>query len=465
MGFSLTDDKQIIIIGCGAAGGTAAQFARKTNRKANIAVFEKGMYPQYSKCGLPYVISGDIVNFNHLIEFPKEWFEKEQIYLSLDSTVEKIDTEKKIVIVKKENEQIKKKYDRLIIATGAKPSIPQIDNIQKNGMLINNVYVLRTIDDGKKIYSQLKKNGKATVIGAGLIGLEIAESLHKKGMKVSVIESLPNILANTLDSEMGQLILKKLEEKINIYPNHWTQNIKEKNGKICAVIIKDTKTNEEKRIDTDILIVATGTKPDVTLAKDIGCRIGKNGGIIVNEKTETTISGIYAIGDCTEYIDYITTDYQPVGLGSIAVRQGIASGINAAGGTYNLPKGFLSTRTSELFGIEIAAVGPVKNACQKIPIIYGKFKGSSLPDYFPGGKPITMKVGIHEETGVILTAQAIGDNAAQRINTMTCAIQNKMNVQDMKKLETAYAPPIAATLDVLTLVCDVAFLKLIRRQR
>ena len=256
-----------------------------------------------------------------------------------------------------------------------------------------------------------------------------------------------------------------MEENINIYPNHWTQNIKEKNGKICAVIIKDTKTNEEKRIDTDILIVATGTKPDVTLAKDIGCRIGKNGGIIVNEKTETTLSGVYAIGDCTEYIDFITTDYQSVGLGSIAVRQGIASGINAAGGTYNLPKGFLSTRTSELFGIEIAAVGPVKNACQKIPIIYGKFKGSSRPDYFPGGKPITMKVGIHEETGVILTAQAIGDNAAQRINTMTCAIQNKMNVQDMKKLETAYPPPVAATLDVLTLVCDVAFLKLIRRQR
>jgi NADH oxidase (H2O2-forming) len=197
----------------------------------------------------------------------------------------------------------------------------------------------------------------------------------------------------------------------------------------------------------------------------MGCKIGKTGGIVVDERSETSVKNVFAVGDCTEYKDFVTKEPLSVGLGSIVVRQGIAAGINAAGGSYNLPEGFLLTRTSEFFGIEIAAVGPVKDACQNIPVIYGKFKGSSLPEYFPGGKPISMKVGIHEKTGEILSAQAVGHNASQRINTFACAILSGVNVEDFKKLETAYAPPLAPTLDVVTLVCDVASLKRMRKRR
>ena len=461
----MTGDKKIVIIGCGAGGGTAAQFARKTDKKAAITIFEQSKYPQYSKCGLPYAISGEIPEFKDLIEFSEDWFKKNRIDLFLETTVDEIDIKNQTISAKKGNEQIKKEFDSLILATGAKPFIPPIQHIQKNGALIKGVHVLRTIDDGKQISSVIKKGKKATIVGAGLIGLEVADSFYKKGLDVTIVEALQNILENTIDNDMCEPVLKKLHEKIKLYTNHIAMKLEEKDGKINQVFIKDNKTNEEKKVETGILVIATGTKPDVTLAKSIGCKIGKTGGIIVNEKSESSVKNVYAVGDCTEYKDFVKKESVCIGLGSIVVRQAITAGLNATSGKYNLPKGVLLTRTSEFFGIEIAAVGPVKNAFQNIPVLYSKFKGSSLPEYFPGGKPILMKVGVHEETGKIVSAQAVGSNAAQRINTFACAILNETNVEDFKKLETAYAPPIAPTLDALTLVCDVASLKLARKRR
>jgi NADH oxidase (H2O2-forming) len=212
------------------------------------------------------------------------------------------------------------------------------------------------------------------------------------------------------------------------------------------------------------LIIATGSKPNISLAKDAGCKIGETGGIIVNEKSETRLKNIYAVGDCTEYLDFVTKKPVPIGLGSIAVRQGIAAGINAAGGDYKLPNGVLQTRTSEFFGFEIAAVGPINDLMKDMSVVSGKFNGSSLPDYFPGGKPISLKVTVDEKTGRILSAQAVGDNAAQRINTFACAILSGIDVETFRKLETAYAPPIAPTLDTVTLVCDIVSKKLSRKR-
>jgi NADH oxidase (H2O2-forming) len=461
----VSNGRKIVIIGCGAGGGTAAQFARKTDRQSAISIFEQGKYSQYSKCGLPYAISGEIPKFDDLIEFSEDWFEKNHIDLFLETKVEEINTKNQTIIATKGAKKFEKEFDRLIIATGAIPSIPPIQNIQNNGDLIKGVHVLRSIDDGEQISSSIKKGKRATIIGAGLIGLEMADSLHKKGIDITVVEALPNILANTLDNDMCEPILKELNKKVNLFTNHIAKKVKEHDGKIKKVFIKDNETSIEKQIDTDLLVIGAGTKPNVQLAKSIGCNIGKTGGIVVNEKSETSVKNVYAVGDCTEYRDFVTKKSVGIGLGSVAVRQGIAAGINAAGGSYKLFKGVLLTRTSEFFGIEVAAVGPVKDSCQNVPVIYGKFKGSSLPEYFPGGEPIEMKVGVHEDTGKILYAQAVGSNAAQRINVFACAILNEANVEDLKKLETAYAPPIAPTLDTLTLVCDVVSLKLARKKR
>lgn len=464
-GFLVTNLRKIVIIGCGASGGTTAQFARKTDRMATITIFESGKYTQYSKCGLPYAILGIIPQFQNLIEFSEDWFTKEHIDIHLETIVEKIDIQQKRVYAKKGVDQIEAEFNALIFATGAKPWIPPIQNIKHNESLLQGVHVLRTIDDAKQILAQIKKGRKATIIGAGLIGLEMADALYNKGMNVTIIEALPTILANTLDTDMSESIAKALQEKITVHTNYLAISADEQHGRITSLVIKEKTTGEEKKIETDLLIIAAGTKPETTLAKIIGCSIGTNGGIQVNEKSETSVKNVYAVGDCTEYVDFITNQPVTIGLGSIGVRQGVAAGINAAGGSYALPRGVLMTRTSEFFGMEIAAVGPVSQNLQQIPIVSGKYKGSSKPDYFPGGEPITIKVNIHEETGYILSAQAVGNNAAQRINTLACAMLGKLSVDQFRKLETAYAPPIAPTLDTVTLACDVAAMKLTRKRR
>jgi len=461
----VTNARRIIIIGCGAGGGTSAQFARKTDRTASITIFEKGKYPQYSKCGLPYAIAGTVPSFPDLIEFSEDWFKKEHIDVHLETSVEHIDIQHQRVIAKKDSERIEREFDSLILATGAIPWMPPIKNIQKNGQLLQGVSILRTIDDGTYILSQIKKGRKATIVGAGLIGLEMADTLHKKGMNVTVVEALPTILANTLDEDMSEPVLQALQEKISILTNHLAIQAEEDHGSIASLTIKNNTTGEEKKIETNLLIIATGTKPETSLAKTIGCTIGKTGGILVNEKTETSLKNVYAVGDCTEYKDFVTNEPLCIGLGSIVVRQGIAAGTNAAGGTYLFPPGVLLTRTSEFFGIEIAAVGPVKQDMKNLALVTGKYKGFSKPEYFPGKDFITIKVGAEEKTRRIISAQAVGSNAAQRINTLACAVLSKMTIEEFRKLETAYAPPIAPTLDALTLACDVVALKLVRKRR
>lgn len=459
------EDKNIVIIGCGAGGGTAAQFARKTDRKANITVFEKDKYPQYSKCGLPYVISDIIPDFKELIEFSEEWFKKNKIELFLETTVTKIDVKKQKVFAKKGNKEIKRNYDSLIICTGAKPSIPPIKNIRQNDKLVQEVHVIRTISDAEKIKSEIKKDGNVTIVGAGLIGLEMADNLHKKNMNITIVEALSNILANIFDSDTSEILREKIPNDIEIYTDHIASKIVTKKNKINKVIIKNKKSNEKKTIDTDLLIVSTGIKAETKLAENIGCKIGKTGRIVVNEKSETNIRNIYAVGDCTEYKDYGTKRALGIGLGSIVVRQGIAAGINAAGGKYTLPSGFLQTSTSHFFNIEIASAGLNSKCLEEKQIISAKYTGNSLPKYYPGGKPIVIKVIADKKTEKILGVQAVGDNAAKRVNTFSAGMMGDLSVNSFRKLETAYAPPIAPTLDVETLVCDILDMKIKRKKQ
>ncbi len=460
----MKNNPRIAIIGCGAGGGTAAQIARKTNRKATILLFEKDSYAQYSKCGLPYVFSGKIKQFSDLVEFSQDWFEKNNITLQLDTKVTHIDPKEKELTAQSKNTQTNHQYDSLILATGGIPTIPQIKGLYVRNQFINGVAPLRTIDDGKYIRTQLKKGAKVIVLGAGLIGLEAADTLLKRGLSVTIVEALPSLLGRSLDSDMASSLRKKIEQHATVFTNHLLTEVHHKKETLEGITLQDKESKQVKKLTADLLIIATGVRPQVELAESIGCTLGLHGGITINEKTETTVKNVYAIGDCTEYIDFVTGKSVPIGLGSIVVRQGMIAGVNAAGGNDLLPKGLLQTWTSQIFDTEIAGVGPLMFDASR-EVVSGKYTGSSLPHYYPGGKPITIKIKADQKNNRILSAQAVGDNAALRINTLACAILNTCTVDTFRKMETAYAPPVAPTLDPLTIAGDVTAFKLARKKR
>lgn len=449
-------ERKIVIIGGGAAGGTAAQFAKKTDRKASVTIFEREKYPQYSKCALPYFISGKVKD---VIEFSKEWFEKAGIELHLETTVTEIDTEKKIVIAEKDGEQIEKNYDALVIATGANSSVPPIEGVRNGDGLKKGVFSLRTLDDANSIREYLDKVDDVSIIGAGLIGLELAEAFHEKGKRVRVVEIFPQILPSMVDEDISRIVLDAIKDKVEILTGHRVKKITGEN-EVDGIVIE--KEGEERRIETDMVILATGIKPNVDIGRKIGCKIGEKGGIVVDNRCMTSVKDIYAAGDCTEYVDLLTGKHFPVGLGSIGVRQGITAGINAAGGNASLPPGFIQTRTTRIFGVEIAAAGPLLKELGE-NTVHGKYTGKNLPHYFPGGKDVTVKIAVDGD-GRIVSSQAVGEGSAMRINTLACAIVNGMKIDDFVQLETSYAPPIAPTLDPMILAANVVRYRYERRK-
>jgi NADH oxidase (H2O2-forming) len=342
---------KILIIGGGAAGGTAAQFARKTDRKAEICIIDSEPYGQYSRCGLPYAMRG-MIDDGSLVEYSPEWFEKNRIDALYGWKASSVDFSSKKVTVERDGESKEMEYDRLIIATGARPWAPPVKGMESEG-----VFFLRTMDDLSGIKEYAENIGKALVVGAGLIGLESAESLIEMGKEVTVVEFLPGPLLAMFDIDMSSIVAKALESSgIRGLYNHQVLEIR--GNPVSSVIAEDRETGKRKEMETDMVIVATGNVPYTEIFD--GIEKGPKGHIRVNERSETSITDVYAAGDCTEYIDAVTGQYVPMGMGTMAVRQGMAAGVNAAGGEMRAQH-YLGTRTTELFGVKMAAVGPTEH--------------------------------------------------------------------------------------------------------
>jgi NADH oxidase (H2O2-forming) len=462
--------RKIVIVGGGCGGGTAAQFARKTDRTSEITIIEREVYPQYSRCGLPYGISGIIPELTNLIEAPEERLRKSRIQVHLGSTVTKVDAEGRVAHVSKhDGEKLELEYDSLVLATGARAVVPPIKGAFVEGGdpgdLKEGVYVLRTIEDAKGIQSLASKGKRAVVIGAGLVGLEVAEALMIRGCKVTVIEYLPNCILAMVDDDMAQMMADAIErDGVKMFTEYEATEILGEDKANC-VVANDRKTGEERTFYADVIVFATGQRGETELAKEIGCATGPTKQISVDDRCETSVKGVYAVGDCTEYPEFITGKPTVSGLGTIAVKMAIVAGVNAAGGEDRLPSGFLQTRATEPFGCQVAAVGPTSAQLEQAgmkPLI-GKVRGFTLPDYFPGRKEIYVKVLAHPENGRILGAQIVGESRVHmRVNAFAAAVQAGMTVHDFSKLETAYCPPAAPTMDVITIACEAVRVKMDR---
>ncbi|MHA1713619.1 MAG: NAD(P)/FAD-dependent oxidoreductase [Candidatus Ranarchaeia archaeon] len=445
----------IVIIGCGSAGVSAAIYARKTLRTAKISLITTESIPEYSRCGLPYGISGEIPNLEDLIVHPVSWYTRLlKADLHLRTSCTNIDLDSQQVTLKSLDDGQDKVvgYDKLILATGSKPSRPPIAGLDKE-----NIFNCWTFKDAQRIKKASQAIKDVVIIGAGLIGMEVAEALHKMGKHVHIVEFLPDILLAMVDPDVASIIRTKIvPEDIEVYVN-WAAKKINGNTMPTGVVIQDRKTGEEKEIPAEMVVLATGVRPNTELGQDAGIPVGPTGGYVTNERQETPIKNVYAAGDCAEY----TSAYwgRPIltALGTVAVRQGRVAGINAAGGHATSPN-ILMNRVTKLFGYEIAAVGMTSQYAQRnsIELVAVRGKASSLPEYYPGGKDIILKLLFRPTEKTLHGAQIIGETqSAQRMNALALAI-TRLTAEDLSTLETCYAPPIAPTWDVINVVGEAA---------
>ncbi|HIE18334.1 TPA: NADH oxidase [Candidatus Bathyarchaeota archaeon] len=444
--------RKILIIGAHAAGTDAASAARKKDRSAEITVITNQSVAGYSPCGIPFVLGKHISIFEDLIVFPPSYYRMMKIDLRLETTAKKINVEDKTVEIEdKDGKSEILQYDSLILATGAYPFVPPIKGREKKG-----VFTLRTLEDGKRVDQALEKAKSAVVIGAGLIGLEAAVSFTERGLKTTVVELLPQVCPAMLDKDTARLVQKNLEEKgLNIITGKGVDEILGDNH-VSGVSV----AGEE--IPADLVIVATGVRPNVQLAKDAGIQIGETRGIKTNMRMETSVKDVYAAGDCAESVNLITKRPMLSQLGTTAVRQGKVAGINAAGG-YAVFIGCLGSAVTRLFDLEIGATGLTEFAASRagIETVAGTITSKTRADYYPGGKPVRVKIIVDKDTERIIGGQIVGgEEVTQRVNALSFAIQKQMTVRELAKADTCYAPPVNETWEPMVLAAEIAIRRL-----
>ncbi|MGQ9537999.1 MAG: FAD-dependent oxidoreductase [Candidatus Bathycorpusculaceae bacterium] len=444
---------RIVIIGAHAAGVDAASAARKTDRTAEITLITDEKHAGYSRCGLPFVIGGHIPSFSDLIVFPPSYFQMMKLNLKTETRVTKIDVGKKAVAtVNKAGQTEEIPYDSLIIAVGASAFTPPIKGREKQGII-----PLRTIEDGQRIDQAVREGAKkAVVMGAGLIGLETAIALQERGLNVTVVEMLPQVLPAMLDADMAKIIQEMLEQKgIRILTN---KPVEEFLGveKVTGIMAGG------EQINADLFVSAFGVRANTQLAVDAGITQGETRAIKTNSRMETNIKDVYAVGDCAESTHIVTHKPALQQLGTVAVRQGKVAGINAAGG-YALFTGVLGSAVTQLYETQAGVTGLTETAAKRagIETVTGTISSKTKADYYPGALPIKVKLVVEKESQRIIGAQIIGgEEVTQRINAVSFAIQKQMTVRELAKADTAYAPPLCETWEPLVLAAEMVLMKL-----
>ncbi|WP_434655069.1 CoA-disulfide reductase [Thermoanaerobacterium thermosaccharolyticum] len=434
---------KVVIVGGVAGGASAAARLRRLDENAEIILFEKGEYISYANCGLPYYI-GEVIKEREklIVQTPEAMSKQFNIDIRTLSEVTKIIPSEKTVIVHdiQNNKTYKETYDKLILSPGAEPIKPPMPGIDGK-----NIFTLRNIPDTYRIkdFVDYNKPKKAVVVGGGFIGLEVAENLKEVGLDVTVVELADHVMA-PLDYEMASIVHQHLRDKgINLILKDGVKEFQHKNNSTTVVL------NSGKTIDTDMVVLGIGVRPDIKLAKDAGLAIGDRGGIKVNEYLQTSDPDIYAVGDAIEVKDYINGSYTLIPLAGPANKQGRIAADNIAGRktVYNGTQG---TSVAKIFDLTVAATGNNETILKRVGIDYNKviIHPNSHASYYPDALPLTIKLLFKKEDGRILGAQIVGfDGVDKRIDVIATAIRANMTVYDLEELELSYAPPYSSAKD------------------
>ncbi|NLK64677.1 MAG: FAD-dependent oxidoreductase [Tissierellia bacterium] len=428
---------RIVIIGAVAAGTSAATEIRRKNKEAEIIIYEKDKYISYAGCGMPYYISNETESFSSLVPRDAEFFkEKHNIDIYIEHEVKSVNPEDKTLVVKNTSGEFMDRYDKLIIATGASPVKPDLKGADRD-----NVFLLRNIKDmiSIKNYIEEIKPSSTAIVGSGFIGLEMCESFKFLGLDVTIIAR--SKISKGIDNELSLYIEDHLREKgVNVYTNTKTVEINDQ-----GVVL-----DKGSLVKADMVLLATGAKPNVTLAKNMGVDIGITGAIKVDKHMKTNIDDVYSCGDCIEMYSFINGAplYRP--LGSTANKTGTIAGSNVIG-TKEEFKGILGTAIYRVFDLTVGMTGfseeeAIKHGYNVVTITDIR---ANKPEYM-GGKPIIIKALAEKETGRLLGAQMVGyEGVDRRLDVFVTASTLNAKAEDLMHLDLAYAPPYSTPRDPL----------------
>ncbi|MFO8055039.1 MAG: FAD-dependent oxidoreductase [Bacteroidales bacterium] len=436
--------RKLIVIGGNAAGMTAASKIRREQPEREIIVFERGNHTSYIACGMPYYIGGQVESEEHLIVRKPEVFRQNQdIDVRIRHVVTEIDPKNKSVKIKNldEEKDFREQWDDLLIATGASPIVPKMENIDASG-----VFALSTLQNGIDVFNFIKEKdpAKAVIVGGGYIGIEMAEAFLGSSIDVTLIDMAPQLMT-TLDKDMADLILEYMtQQQVKVFLEEKLVKFEKNADDSVKSVITD-----KQAIPADIVILGMGVKPNAELAAHAGIKLGAKGAIRVNKGLETSVPNIWAAGDCAESFHLLTQKQVHIALGTVASKHGLVAGINISGGSAEFP-GVLGTAITKFNEMEISRTGLSEKETKDLGVDYESATITSVTPagYYPGSEKISVKLVVNKESQGILGGQIVGfKGAAKRIDTIVTAITAGFTVQQLMDLDLAYAPPFSTAWD------------------
>jgi NADPH-dependent 2,4-dienoyl-CoA reductase/sulfur reductase-like enzyme/rhodanese-related sulfurtransferase len=433
-----------IIIGAVAGGASTAARLRRMDEKADIIIFEKGEYISYANCGLPYYIGNVIKDRNQLfVQTASSFNQRFNIDVRVMTEVTAIDPLQKIITAKNQitGEVYTESYDKLVLSPGAEPVRPPLPGILSEG-----IFTLRNVNDTDyiKSYIEEKQAKKAVVVGAGFIGLEMAENLHHLGLDITIIEMGNQILA-PLDFPIAALVQQQIRSKgVDLRLNTRVAGFENENDEL-TVLLKNGEA-----IDADLVILSIGVRPDTKLATQAGLKIGAAKGIWVNEYLQTSNPSIYAVGDAIEFTNPITGQSMNTYLAGPANKQGRICANNIVLGNHQKYNGSINTAIVKVFDMTVATAGTASKhlVVANIEHIVSTTHSGSHAGYYPGSRQMSIQIAFSPIDGQLYSAQIAGyDGVDKRIDILSSIIQRKGTIEDLTEFEHAYAPPYSSAKD------------------
>ncbi|GAA5334942.1 FAD-dependent oxidoreductase [Thermus hydrothermalis] len=440
--------KRMVVVGGVAGGASAAAKAKRENPDLEVVVYEKSGFVSYGACGLPYVLSGEIPSLAKLIARTPEEFRKQGVWVHTHHEVVDINPEERVLTVfdHREGRTFQDRYDYLVLATGARPTLPPIPGTEQAG-----VYTLRSLEDGERLLRALEGARRAAILGAGYIGLEVAEAFRKRGLEVTLLEAKERPLPHW-DEEVGALLKGELERHgVEVWTGVRVLALRG-SGRVEAV------ETSEGVVPADLVLIATGVRPNTSLAQAMGVALGPTGAIATDERMRTNLEGVFAAGDVAESFHQVLKRPYWLPLGDVANKHGRTAGSVIAGKEARF-HGVVGTAIFKTFGLAVATTGlslevALREGYRAKKVFIQSRDGAH---YYPGSGPLWVELVYEEGTDRLLGGAVVAHgHGALRVDVLATLLHRGGTLEDLLALDLAYAPPYSPVWDPLLIAAQQA---------